>query len=69
MKLVLPKWFIKRWVAEYGREPTPADVPGGVCTSIEVADLPEMDLPGAWSRTDFLGGPLDEVRGPDWTPP
>lgn len=30
-------------------------------------DWPEMDLPGMWSQSDFLGG-VDVVRGPDWKP-
>lgn len=31
-------------------------------------EVPDNDLPGMWSRSDFEGG-IDEVRGPDWTPP
>ncbi len=31
-------------------------------------DIPDNDLPGVWSHSDFLGGPPEEVRGPNWEP-
>ena len=51
----------QEWSDKQGPIP---EITGQVCFD----ELPDNDLPGMWTGSDFLGGSSDEFRGPSWTP-